>query len=260
MTNAELISLVENPNPMAVPTDMQTATVTPVPVPYVGQVSTKKRHHNDLILEGVVSHCAHCALALTDADSVESGLGSVCRKRGGFNVEPDQPDEFMAMAALSDYPELVDHLVQNWKPKGIRGLMNGMVRIASLNRRTEVHNTITNAIELLGYRALASVLRKSLAIASIKDSKTHEGHYLVWVKKADYKWTWKRDLTNLDGVFFSRAEKGLIVPVRHKRALWESFLAHYEGMCLTRPDGETVRIKRGPVVQREPGDEVPATA
>lgn len=226
---------------------MNTEMTTPVtPSPYVGQISTKKRHHRELILEGICSHCAHCSLTLSDSDSLNAGLGPICRKRGGFNVEPDQPDEFMAMAALSDYPELVAHLVEHWKPKGIRGLMNGLVRIASLNRRSEVHDTITNAIELLGYRALASVLRKSLAVASIKDSKTHSEHYLVWVKKAEYKWPWKRDLQNLPGVFFSRQEKGLMVPVRHKRALWESFLKHYEGMCMTRPDGETVRIKRGP--------------
>ena len=195
-----------------------------------------------VIMQGVCSHCAHCGISLRDATSIQRGIGPICSKKGYHDPDPEQVDEMGAMIALGEYPELVQYLNDHWKAKGHRGLMNGLVRIASLNRKTPVHEACCDAIDSLGWRKLASTLRESLAVMEIKDSKAHDGHFEVWIKKTEYKYAWSADMRReIPHSFFSRALKAMVVPKNNKRQLWELMLKHYSGLCAITPSG-TVKI------------------
>lgn len=199
-----------------------------------------------LIFQGVCSHCAHCGQPLTDSVSIERGIGPICSKKG-YMEDPTNPDEMQAMIDLAEYPDLVDYLTLKYKPQGVRGLMNGLVKICALNRRSPVHQACCDAIESLGFRALASLLRESISIIEVSDYD--KDNYKVWVKKSEWSWTWTHALRAVPGSFFSRAAKGTIVPKLQKKALWDLMLKHYEGFCAKVPgdDGvgqKTVKIQK----------------
>lgn len=205
----------------------------------VGGVLKQKQRHGTLVLEGVCTHCAHCGQPLSDSESVERGIGPVCSKKGYFE-EPKDADEMQALIDIAEYPELADFLAKNYKPQGIRGMVNGLVRVCSLNRKTEVHQACTDAIESLGYKMLASLLRESLCVVEVKD---HEYGYRVWVKKSEWKPAWSWSLRQIPGAYLSRQEKGWIVQKEHKRQLWNLILKYYENYFIKTKDG-AVRIRR----------------
>ena len=203
----------------------------------------KKGQRFTLVFQGVCSHCAHCGQPLSDSVSIERGIGPICSKKG-YMEDPSNPDEMQAMIDLAEFPELVQFLSDQYKPQGVRGLMNGLVRICSLNRRSPVHQACTDAIESLGYRKLASLLRESISVVEVSDCKDHPGNYVVWVKKSEWSWNWTNDIRReIPGSFPSRAHKGTIVPHTQKPKLWELMLKHYSGLCAKVPnkDGDGFR-------------------
>jgi hypothetical protein len=208
--------------------------------PIVGAISTEKMVHGSMILNGICSNCVCCGMPLTDAVSVQRATGPSCSSKG-YAEDPTNPDEMGAMIELAEYPALVDFLTQHYKPLGVRGLMNGLVRIACLNRKTPVHTACCNAVDMLGYDKLASMLRNGLVIGQIKDSKNHPGSHHVWIKRAN----WTREFGSACGriphAFFSRPEKGWIVP-KHpasKTALWLALIEHFSH--------EAIKTDNGPV-------------
>jgi hypothetical protein len=209
-----------------------------------GNVTTKKRLHNDLIMEGVCQRCAHCGMELTDSVSVERGIGPTCSKKG-YLEDPKESDEMQAMIDLAEYPELVDLLTKNYKPQGVRGIMNGLVKVASLNRKHEVFSACCDAIESLGYRKLATLLRDSIAAISVSEDTKYPDYYTVWVKKAHWCYTWMREVYNIPG---HRAKvygvKGILIPKTQKRALWLSLMRVYDGYVVKTAKG-AYRIKSG---------------
>lgn len=227
----------------------------PVNVPsttIVGGVTTQKIRHDRLVLDGVCSRCAHCALRLTDSVSIQRGLGPICSKKG-YDEDPVSSDEVQALIDLADYPELVEFLMKEYKPQGVRGLMNGLVRVASLNRKTEVHAVCCQAIDSLGYHKLASLLRESLAAIEIKSDEDYPGYVNVWVKRDFYKYQWSRGLAEIHGVRKnpSKTRHGMLVPlnegkawtnvdevqVSNRQILQELLLRHYEGYTVKTPTG-----------------------
>jgi hypothetical protein len=230
------------------------------PTVVVGGVKLQKMYHGKLILQGVCSHCAHCGQALTDSESVERGIGPVCSRKGYFE-DPKDSDEMQAMIDLAEYPQLVEFLVEHYKPQGIRGMVNGLVRVCSLNRRSPVHQACTDAIQSLGYEKLASLLRESLAVVEIKESKKFPGSIEVWCKKDEWKFRFTNALRYQLGGHFERDLKATVVPVTkdvdgvttslmiyspsakgqvtHRRYIWNLLLAHYEGFYVKVVKGDT---------------------
>lgn len=241
--------------------------------PDLSNLTTRKISHINLILENVCDHCAHCGLALTDSISIVRGIGPICSRKG-YSEEPIDGDEMQAMIDLAEFPELVEFLTIHYKPLGIRGLVNGLVRVCSLNRprgtayrRTgneKVFSACCDAIESLGHRKMASLLRNTLAIISITESKNYPGCIKIWVKKSEWSWSWDQDIHNkLTGAFYSRQDKGMIIPIysedksqrrlsavsgpdgkflTNRQVLWDLLSKHYNGNVFKK-DGETFKIK-----------------
>lgn len=200
----------------------------------------KAGRRHQLVFQGVCTHCAHCGQPLSDAVSIERGIGPICSRKG-YSEDPKSSDEIQAMIDLAEYPDLVNFIVEHYKPQGVRAMMNALVKICSLNRRDPVHPACCDAIESLGYERLASTLRESIAVVEIRDCTEHSGSYHVWVKKSDWNWGWTNALRAIPGAFFSRQLKGTIVPKTAKRQLWDAMLKYYSGLCAKTPNG-TIKI------------------
>lgn len=225
-----------------------------ISIPIVGAINTQKRTHTELILEGVCSHCAHCGITLTDSVSIERGIGPICSKKG-YTEDPVASDEVQALIDLAEYPTLVDFLTEHYKPLGVRGLMNGLVRIASLNRKSEVHSACCDAIQSLGYGKLASLLRESIAVAEIKEDPDYPGFLKVWVKKSEWTFAWTRALQAIHGTK-AHPKKGTLVlnhdgrawtevdgvKIQNKVLLWSALRKHYLGYIIKTSKG-TYKIK-----------------
>lgn len=243
--------------------------------PDLTNVTITKVLHRNLILDGVCSHCAHCGHQLTDAESVQRGIGPVCSRKG-YAEDAVDGDEMQALIDLAEFPELVDFLMEHYKPLGIRGLVNGLVRVASLNRprgrgwaegNVKVHSACCDAIQSLGHKLMAELLRETLVIMTVKDVDEIPGSLAVWVKRRDWTKYFSWDIKKIPGTYFSRQHKATIVPVHapgdpsrpkltgrtrtradgqrtqetSKGALWDIMLKHYEG-CVAKVNGKVVKI------------------
>ena len=218
----------------------------------------KGGERHTLIFQGVCTQCAHCALKLTDSDSIQFGMGPICRKRGGFNGDPAGPsDENQALIDLAEFPELMQLVADRYKPKGARQMMNFLVRICSLNRRSPVHAACTDAIESLGYTQLASVLRESIKVIEISEHKADPNFFVVWVKKSEWSWGWTNGLRALPGArrpTYGSGVKGTLVPKTQKPALWALMKQFYGGFYAKTPKG---CIKINPAADKKMADSSP---
>ncbi len=206
-----------------------------------GRVSRDK-----LILEGACSHCAHCGQPLTDSVSHERGIGPICSKKG-YNEDPKDPDEIQAFIHLSPYPDLVQTLLTKIgppeSPNRMRKLMNELVRICSLNRKSPVHRDVCDAIDALGYWKLASTLRECIHTVEIKELKEYPDHFAVKTKYERINFDFNSRIRQLSGLPFSRAAKAFLVPKKNSDGLpnnknvWNTAVEFYEG--------EIVKTSRG---------------
>jgi hypothetical protein len=226
---------------------------------FLATLNTQKVAHGRLIMQGICSQCAHCGMPLTDAASVERGLGPICSKKGYEDPSRDG-DVTEAMIALAEYPQLIDFLMTHSDPGNFRGLMNALVKVCSLNRgNANLHAACCDAIEFLGWAQLANAMRESIACMVIKASESNPGHYEIFVKRAHWNWSWNRDVLAIPGAVKKKhASKGLYVllpihaptdPKRaiggkfegqmmsNKAALWQVMLRHFAGLCAKTPGG-----------------------
>jgi hypothetical protein len=202
-------------------------------------MTTRKVQHGQLILDGVCSDCGHCGQKLTDANSVERGLGPICSRKGYQDVSVSSADPLEALISLSAYPEVVAFLTTHYHDGTVGRLMNGLVRLCSLNRRTQLHSDCCEAIELLGYKRLASTLRESLSRIHVK--QVDETTLSLKIRYADLNWSFLRELRALPGVRYDAVNKLNLFSVSVKREVWELLKRHYAGFHCRCPSG-TVRI------------------
>jgi len=220
----------------ATPMTQMTLVTGPVLVPVASSYFSGGSRYQ-LVLEGICTSCAHCGQPLTDSESVERGIGPICSKKG-YKEEVEPKDDVEAMMALAEYPELVDYLVKKYKPKGNRGLVNGLTRTASLNRRTPVHAACTDAIGALGYEKLASALRESISAVELYELTDNPESYGMWIKKADFSWSFWNRLRGQDGVHMTRyPKKATIVPKKHRLFLAQLLVEFYNGLYIKTPKG-----------------------
>lgn len=224
---------------------------------FLETLNTRKVAHGRLIMEGVCSHCGHCHQPLSDAVSIERGIGPVCSKKGYFE-DPKDGDSTEAMIALAEYPQLVEFLLAHNKPDNLRGLMNALVKVCSLNKgNANLHAACCDAIEALGWVKLANAMRESISCMVIKASKTHPGHYEVYVKRGHWNYSWDRDVMRIPGATKQRnptlhvrlpihaaddpkrAFGGVFdgVKMSNKAALWQLMVKHFAGRCAKTPTG-----------------------
>ncbi len=210
-----------------------------------------------LIYEGVCTHCAHCGFKLTDSESIERGLGPICSKKGYFEDPKQEGDIVDLFVPLAKYPELVDYVTKRYKPQGNRGLVNALVRIASLNRRTPVHQAVCDAVDALGYTSLASLLRESLAVIEVKQSSIEPDNLVIWVKKSEFVNSYAHDMYRISGAHFARAEKGISFPKSARLQVWHILRRYYHGLVVKYEN--VARVIPEPVKKPDPSPSVDMT-
>lgn len=239
---------------------------------FLATLTIKKVHHVQLLMEGVCSHCGHCHQPLTESISIERGIGPICSKKG-YLEEPRNGDVTDAMIALGEYPQLVEFLVKKYEPGNLRGLMNALVKVCSLNRsNNNLHSACCDAIDSLGYHKLANAMRETVAVVLIKDSKAVPGSYEVRVKNYAFKYAWKRDLLSIPGARVCKTPTlHILVPIHapgdvtrkvggnfegeqmsNKLALWKLMVRHYLGFSAKTPSGGVKILERNRPVSEPP--------
>lgn len=242
--------------------------------PDLSNLTITKVPHKNLILSGVCSNCGHCGQPLTDSVSVQRGIGPTCSKRG-YSEDPVDGDEMEAFICLAEFRELVEFLTEHYKPLGIRGLVNGLVRVASLNRprgrgqsegNVKVFAACCDAIEALGHRSMANLLRHTLISVWVDPVDGSPGVFSVKpLKRKTPEWWWRRVQGDISGARWDRFQSAHIVrfhdaadakvsvpatfpdangrPVSNKRALWELIIEAFEGGFMKHGE-KVIKIER----------------
>jgi len=208
---------------------------------------------------------------LTDAVSVERGVGGTCARKG-YCEDPVEDNSIDAMICLAEFPELVHFLTEHYKPLGLRGLVNGLVRVASLNRphggqdkgqkegNEKLFRHVCEAIEALGYTKMANLLRNSLVVAWLTKSEEEDG--ISYLRTKAYRtpgWFWGELMRSVGGVTWDKGARTYRIPMHergnpsillaskdsgktNKRVVWELLLKAFEGAAF-KVDGHAVPIR-----------------
>lgn len=118
------------------------------------------------------SHCCVCASPLTDATSVEFGIGPVCRKKyqyeDAYDITPDQVME-LAVWSRTELPEaLMVEVNKAAAANNSRRCANLLVYYASAEDGIEAVKS-AHALRILGYVALADRVQDRLSAVSLKN-------------------------------------------------------------------------------------------
>lgn len=224
---------------------------------FLETLNTRKVAHGQLVFQGMCTHCGHCHQPLSDAISVERGIGPTCSKKG-YLEDPKDGNGTDAMIALAEYPQLVEFLLAHNEPGNLRGLMNALVKVCALNMgNANLHAACCDAIEFLGYVKLANAMRESISCMVIKASKSHPGSYEIYVKKGAWSYAWDRAVLSIPGATKQRNPTLHVrLPIHaegdpkkviggkfegqlmsNKAALWKLMVRFFAGRCAKTPNG-----------------------
>lgn len=252
--------------------ETQQAKTTELYPDYVirGEITTKKLAHQACLSEGMCEACACCGQPLTDAVSVQRGIGPSCSRKG-YSEDPVDGDEMDAFICLSEFQELVEFLTEYYKPLGVRGLVNGLVRVASLNRprgeeqkegNEKLFKACGDAVEALGYPKMANLLRDTLVVAWLDKSDEPGEDGISYLRTKAYRtpnWLYGEITKNVGGVSWDKKARTFRIPMHekgsplifctsmdsgksNKRVVWELLLKAFEGYVV-KIDGRAVPIR-----------------
>ena len=152
----------------------------------------------------VATHCCACGRPLVDAQSVELGIGPVCRKKHGFDMPVD--DEVRASAN-----KLVYQIAAN--PQGLD----------TLKKISEIRE--------LGFSVLADCLENRVAAVRVM---VVEGRVrLVTPYNAEFV----SEIKAIAGRKWHKDEKVWSFPIQARPALWEALQLHFSGALAVGPKG-----------------------
>ena len=197
----------------------------------------------------VASHCSACGRMLTDASSIEFGIGPVCRRKHGYEDAPAIEDPTPATAILETLTEGVvrDAAIEAVQGKDSRkaakvlNLALAVWRHAKRLNATEdfdVNARIAcEALKVLGYGTLAEKVLETFA----EPEKTPE----VFISevggrlslKTPYNPEFVEAVRDIKGRKWDRESRVWTVPSSQKRAAWKALRAHYEGLVAEGPKG-----------------------
>jgi hypothetical protein len=183
----------------------------------------------------VAVRCCVCGLELTDAVSIEKGIGPVCRKK--YRYEDAYPVSREIALAVSVY--LTDSAVPEGAALTVidaahrddsRKAANVLVLVASTEGK-DAAVTATHALRLLGYSDLADKVQKRLCS--------------VWISEADgvltVKTAWNpafvAAVRNIAGRRWDGKNKVNLIPVAQKMALYNALKATFPGAQGIGPKG-----------------------
>ena len=145
----------------------------------------------------LATNCIFCRRVLIDSESVECGVGPVCRERNGYDLN---------------------------LPESTRKQANILVHQISTNRNSpEVKSWVKN-IRDLGLDNLADKLEGALADVVIEEKGSN-----LWVK-TPYLESSLGSWRSIPGRVFNCEAKVNVIPTSQSTALWNLLRTHYKGL------------------------------
>lgn len=166
--------------------------------------TTKTKSDHAAIAQITASHCCVCRARLTDAESVEHGIGPVCSKRYYNPLHKPTAEQIknaLGLLAVSELPEHIqDGFLKLVNTKGgephanAREASNLLVYWASahFDTRDEVFKC-SAIIRTLGYTELANKLEADRTVAIVRE---HTDHIEAYIPD---KYRFKGDLRDIPG-------------------------------------------------------------
>lgn len=189
----------------------------------------------------LATHCAYCGRPLRDADSVENGMGPVCRARVGVNpdVAPDWLNAqryFPAENTLAGLPVQFSTLQKAIDKMDPHAATNWLIHLASVifshgDKVGLKYADCVMAVHYLGYVTVAKVLaERHFKIRLVTDN----GDYIVNVPRNDdfYQGIWQRRIGRWD-----RDRHAYRVPKQNRKSLWALLIECFDGECGFGPQG-----------------------
>lgn len=128
----------------------------------------------------VATQCACCARPLSDAPSVESGMGKSCRKRHGYAAAQGEAD-WPAVVALVTPHLAALALPDDWQADQRRAA-NLLVHRVAVHQDGTAAMAACDALRALGFVTLAGRVAARMAKIELREEDTNarmSGHHLV---------------------------------------------------------------------------------
>lgn len=178
----------------------------------------------------LATHCACCARPLRDAVSVETGVGPDCRKKHGYNEAQGEADFGKALALVTDLPNAMTAIAAGDAHKAA----NVIVYHIAAKQDGEQVARWTTAIAALGYTTMASIIAERIGVINVQT----EGNVLL--VKAPFSETFNAKVAALRGQYWDKVRKVRVIPVAHKRELWNIMKAAFQPGTIVRGSGYAV--------------------
>ena len=186
----------------------------------------------------VATHCAACGRTLTDAVSIEKGIGPVCRKKylyeDAYPIDKDTAFQLTVFLTDSAIPEeLAAKIGEACLDDNSRRAANLLVHAASTEGPRAAIEA-THALRLLGYEALANRAQQRLAKVHI----TVEGTFFI--VQTPFDPLFLIEVRRIPGRRWDYTRKVNAIPVAYKVALFEALLKAHAGELGVGPKGPFV--------------------
>lgn len=177
----------------------------------------------------LASHCIMCSRPLLDAQSVEAGIGPVCREKIGYNSEPGPQKGPYQHIGSSDPDSVVEGCL---KEGNRRGAANALVSFAARTNNKREAARAAEQVGVLGFDRVSSSLLSRLAQVSISISEDRRSYEV----KAPFVDGFAAEIRKIRGQW-DKERKLHVVPVSAKRLLFMRLSSFYKGSMAIGPKG-----------------------
>jgi hypothetical protein len=183
--------------------------------------------------EMVATRCACCSRPLVDANSVEVGVGPICRERYGYG----EPDTVVSLDAVTD--ELNEPALAVIGDAGdAHEAANRVVYAIAAEQSGPAVDELTETLAKLGYTRLSQIIAQrlaKLAESNLRKVSVHliripQGFQVLSPYREDAPWRSLR-------ARWDRGSRTWIVPQIARKGLWALLKEHYAG-CWMRVNDE----------------------
>jgi hypothetical protein len=160
----------------------------------------------------LATNCCVCNKCLKDADSVELGIGPICRRRYTKSVPTPSADQLataLGLVQVANFPLDITQLILSHK-RNARKVNNLLVKWASANYRDRnIVLATTPIIRALGYEALANKLESDRSVVSVVTVEAAKlNSYIPQTNtlhvKGPFDWDTRNEFRTIPGARFQR--------------------------------------------------------
>lgn len=174
----------------------------------------------------VPTHCAACGRALTDATSIEAGVGPVCRKKYNYEdapvVGPDTAE--VVKSAIAELGETAEKVAAALEKDDSRRAANVLVHHIACNQKERSSLDAAYALNKMGFKKLSNRVARRIVDITVET----EGDKLVVDTPYDPKFVQK--VQAIASRSWDSDRKVNVFAKKDKGALWEAMKSCYSGL------------------------------